>query len=246
MRLWSLAEEERRRSLSKILRLHKNPASVQIIRAGRQEPQRPPVSAAGFIPLDGTEVQSDVGVYGIGQEERMGIQVGRSTLVVEYDRGFRDGKANAETLLREEHRENLSRDRARVDTLLTSVTEQIASFQEKAEQTAIRFALAVAERIVKREVKLDDQIVLREIKDALRRVLGAERVTIHVHPADEEVVRNHRASITAGSDSIREILIEADDAIAPGGCIIESGSGNVDARIETQIKKIEASILEQT
>ena len=232
--------------MSKILRLHKNPGTVQIIRAGRQEPQYPSVSAAGFVPLENTEGQSDSSVHGAGQEESAGIRVGRNVLAEEYEHGFKDGKATVETMLREENRANLSRERARVDTLLTSVTEQIASFHEKAEQTAIRFALAVAERIVKREVKLDNQIVLREIKEALRRVLGAERVTIHVHPAEEEAVRSHRTSITAGSDSIREILIEPDDSIAPGGCIIESGSGNVDARIETQIKKIEASIFGQT
>jgi flagellar assembly protein FliH len=58
-------------------------------------------------------------------------------------------------------------------------------------------------------------------------------------------VREHRAAIASGSDSIRDMVIEADEKVERGGCILESDSGNVDARISTQLKKIEETLLDK-
>jgi flagellar assembly protein FliH len=47
-------------------------------------------------------------------------------------------------------------------------------------------------------------------------------------------------------DGIRSILFEEDDSIQPGGCLIETNQGDIDARLESQVRVIEGDIRKVT
>ncbi len=170
------------------------------------------------------------------------VQADPAALEREHDRGYAEGYKAAEGRVRSECDQKLEEEKLRIGLLLANVQEQLDSFEKRAERTVIRLAIAVAERILKREAAIDQETVLRQIREALRRVMGVGSVRLRVNPADEQIVRDHRAEVLGSSDSVREIIIEADDQIPPGGCILESESGNVDARLATQLKKIEAAL----
>jgi flagellar assembly protein FliH len=70
-------------------------------------------------------------------------------------------------------------------------------------------------------------------------------VKLRVHPDDESTLRQRRVEVSSAIDSLREVVIEADDKIERGGCIVESDSGNVDARLSTQLRSIELVLFEQ-
>jgi flagellar assembly protein FliH len=130
----------------------------------------------------------------------------------------------------------------RIATLLERIAHQTSQYMCGLEQEAYRFALAVAERIVKREITLDDSVVMRQVRDAIHRIIGVETITIRVHPDDETLVRSHRPALLSSSDSVREISVEGDDTVERGGCILASATGNVDARIGSQLRQIESAL----
>ncbi len=166
----------------------------------------------------------------------------RETFEREYQRGYADGRraaAEAAELVRRQTRQQVIEE---YDQLTLSIGAAMAGFQERLEQDLFRFALAVAERIVRREVMMDNATVIRQVKDAIRRVVGVESIRLRVHPRDEEMIRQHRPAIIASVDSLRDLVVEPDDTMEPGGCIIDSSSGNVDARISTQIQQIETAL----
>lgn len=162
-----------------------------------------------------------------------------------YERGWKHGKAETEQQLRLEMEQAIANERERISKFLTSLEEQLRDFHAKVEESVVKFSLAVAEKIVKREIIRDQEFVLTQVREALKRVVGVARVKLRVHPNDEAVVRRNRTTVTEGADSIREIIIEIDETIEPGGCIIESESGNVDARLSTQLKQIEETLMER-
>jgi flagellar biosynthesis/type III secretory pathway protein FliH len=55
-------------------------------------------------------------------------------------------------------------------------------------------------------------------------------------------LRDRRNDLLASGEGVREIMIETDDTVERGGCIIESASGNIDARIATQLAQIETAL----
>jgi flagellar assembly protein FliH len=150
--------------------------------------------------------------------------------------------ADDERLRREIERAR-AEERQRVDQFLASLEEQLYHLQRSFEEHVVKCALAVAERIVKREIARDQEFVLTQVREALKRVVGVSRIQLRVHPSDEALLHHRRAGLMEASDSLREIAIEVDETIEPGGCIIESESGSVDAQLSTQLKQIEEALL---
>ncbi len=169
-----------------------------------------------------------------------------------YERGFEEGRQSAieelekefEEKLHAEQRVTLIKTIGQLETLIANIQKEFFQLQAKSEEVVLKFALAVAQQILKREVLCDNSIVLNQLRESLRRVLGVENIKVRVNPEDEAIVRENKPAILSASDSLREIVIESDDKVERGGCILESESGNVDARISTQMKKIEAALID--
>ena len=160
----------------------------------------------------------------------------------EYERGFADGLAQAEARIRREYAERAATHAGRIDALLSSMQGQLWHLYERIERDAFRFAIAVAGKIIKREVAADDGTSVRQVQEALRRVVGVDAVRLRVHPSDEQVIRDHRPEILSGAEAVREFLVEADETVEAGSCIVECASGNVDARWTTQLRQVENAL----
>ncbi len=139
-------------------------------------------------------------------------------------------------------------DRAR--SIVASI-EAIHSRAEATRSSAIRDAgaelielsLLVARKIVGGACA-DSRAVVAETVPRLLSLLGNARpLLLSVSPADLEAVRaalGHETSAAPGvgiaSSGVR---IEADPAIQPGGCVLETSSGWIDARIESMLAAME-------
>jgi flagellar assembly protein FliH len=162
-----------------------------------------------------------------------------------YGRGRVEGREEAEAGFKQVLADCRLQTDERIGALLGAMGGQLRLFGESLEHGAYQFALAVAARIINREVAIDNDTIVRQIKGAIRRVVGVETIRLRVHPDDEEIVREHRAVFLSSAGNIRDMVIEVDDLLEPGGCIIESSAGNVDARISTQLSQVATALLDQ-
>jgi flagellar assembly protein FliH len=216
------------RTRVKLVRVHK-PQPVHVEPVGGQEDSFSPFGGTASAPVGQT-----ASVLAAPDPEE--------ALSDAYDRGVEEGERRADAEFREALERLRIEEDQRISTLLVGMTDQMKVLQRTVEQDAYRFALAVAERIIKREVTLSDDIVILQIKEAMRRIVGVESIKLRVHPSDEAVVHEHRAAFLSSLGNVRDLVIETDEAMERGGCIIESASGNVDARISTQLRQIESSL----
>jgi len=161
-----------------------------------------------------------------------------------YERGFREGYETAWQSFQQQVKLN-TESLNRFAQIVEQLTQEQKRLQQEIDSAVIALALAIAERIIKREVQLDETIVLKQIKDAIKRVIGVERVKIRIHPEDEKTIREHKPELLMAADSVREAIIETDEKVERGGCILESDSGNIDARLTTQLKALETALLKQ-
>jgi flagellar assembly protein FliH len=160
----------------------------------------------------------------------------------EFKAGFDEGRRFTEKTLRDDLAAQMAESRDVIGTLTANLLQQYEELYAAAERSVVKLALGIAERIVKREVVFDNEVVLRQIHEGTKRVIGVERIKIRVNPADEQYVREHRSQLLTSADSVRELVIEVDENAERGGCILESDSGNVDALIATQLERIEAAM----
>jgi flagellar assembly protein FliH len=107
------------------------------------------------------------------------------------------------------------------------------------EADLVQLALAVARKIVDREVSLGPEAVTRIIRQALSRVEHAGRIVIKLNPTDLELLADIKPRLLSGLPEGGRAAFEADAGIARGGCLIETDVGEVDARIERQFQVVE-------
>jgi len=162
-----------------------------------------------------------------------------------YAKGFSDGVAEGVASGAEENEAYQAALMQRSDELLESLGGLNERLRTEAETSVIALALEISARIMKREVELASP-VLGQIREALKRILGVEKVKIKINKADEELVRSHKNELHQTADSVKEFVLDVDDKITEGGCILESELGNVDARLETQLRQIESALREHT
>jgi flagellar assembly protein FliH len=120
--------------------------------------------------------------------------------------------------------------------------DEIAKFRPRlrreAEQDLIRLAMAIARRIIRRELAIDPEALHGLILGALEKLQGQEICRVRVHPS-------HAAAVTAclkqiASASPVEVIPDASREM--GTVIFETDRGNLDASVESQLREIERGL----
>ena len=154
-----------------------------------------------------------------------------------YQRGLREAEDRFKEQL-----EALSGQSARVlEKSLTEFDQLQRKIFADAEKQVAKLALEIAKKIVRREVRIDEQIVLAMIKVAMSYVSDGRKIKARVNPADLKTIRTHfpRGGDFESSSPPPEWV--ADPAIERGGFVIESDVGMVDGRLGQQFQEIEKS-----
>lgn len=108
------------------------------------------------------------------------------------------------------------------------------------EQEVVHLVLEVVRRILKIEPLINEQVLIRVVKDALQRLGKQVDVHIYVNPEDVELLH---FSLSQIEELALEIVIDADPQMAVGSCRILSRAGEIDANLTTQFDAVVRSFL---
>ncbi len=115
-----------------------------------------------------------------------------------------------------------------------------------AEQAVLKIAIALAERIVKEKVEIDEEAVLQTVREALSLAADRQEIVLRVHPDDLALVKEHQSDWLAKLDDADSIRMEGDSRVTRGGCLVETETGEVDGRIEKQFQTMTRTLIEST
>jgi flagellar assembly protein FliH len=206
-----------------------------------EEHQRRPEgfqSGSGFAAVDPSSVEAHC--EQLLQEARLKVaEIEKKA----YEKGFAEGQKAGievgermgEALLKQYSANLVALNKLRKDLFATS------------EREVVRLSLEIARKIIKREVAIDEELILTLVKVALARVADQAMVTVRLNPKDYHSIERHHAAGISGSDVgtlTESIRLVEDPLIARGGCIIETESGTIDARVEEQLREIERGFFE--
>ena len=109
------------------------------------------------------------------------------------------------------------------------------------EQEVVELALAIARKIICREIEVDKEIVVCVARKALSKVEDPGNVKIKMNPTDVQFVNQTKYKLSEMIGNIDNVTIEPGENIRSGGCVIETNLGEIDARIEKQLQAVEES-----
>ncbi|MDR2468503.1 MAG: flagellar assembly protein FliH [Spirochaetaceae bacterium] len=132
----------------------------------------------------------------------------------------------------------------RTQVILERLQDKRSEVIAEAEQQIVDLTLVLARKIVKTISESQRTVVIENIKEALAKVKSRGKITIKVNLADLELSTAHLADFTRTIEGAGNIQILEDTSVDPGGCVIETDFGEIDARIASQFAELEARILE--
>lgn len=162
--------------------------------------------------------------------EKEGLQRG-------YDEGFAKGHEEGMYAAADECRDHIERFARSLCEAVARVDAAMEDWYARAEDQLALLAVQIAAQVLGKEIKQDPASVLPFVKQALRQVALADQVRIRLNPLDLDAVRDHEKDLLAVAPSVTRMEL-TDDRTIPGGCIIESDAGAIDASIRAQLDLI--------
>ncbi len=170
--------------------------------------------------------QAERGSRDIEEEAR------RSGLAEGREKGFLEGRAEHERLVE------------RLHVIINKAIERRNEIIEESETQIVNLVIQIAKKVVKVISENQRNVVVNNVIQALRKLKEKTDVIIRVNIADLEMVSSHVHDIIERVEREHHITIAEDSTVDPGGAIIETDFGEIDARIASQLQEIEDQILE--
>jgi flagellar assembly protein FliH len=146
-----------------------------------------------------------------------------------FEEGFAAGVAQAQTQL-DGPAGALAAAAAQLQALRTDAAASV-------EADAVDLALRIAEQAVGAAIAADPELVVEAVRGALRRLVERDRVLILVNPDDLELVRDHVGRLVGELGGIEHCEVQAERRVRPGGAIVRTSEGEVDATLETKLAR---------
>jgi flagellar assembly protein FliH len=115
---------------------------------------------------------------------------------------------------------------------------------DRMESETVRLALAIAKKVIGHETE-HGPIIHHVLKAAMKQVVDPRHLTIKLNPKDIDTASVFKQELLLADDCGAVLRLETDEMIQRGGCIVETKLGDLDARIDQQIKIIEELLKDQ-
>lgn len=113
------------------------------------------------------------------------------------------------------------------------------------EKVAVRLGVAVAEKLIHRQLTIAPDIAVNMIGNALRLAAGQPQLTVYLHPDDLAAWGDRAPQIIQSLTSCADTTLVPDQQVTRGGCRIETRHGEIDARVETMLHRIAEELVQE-
>jgi flagellar assembly protein FliH len=163
------------------------------------------------------------------QEKKEALDAGRNA---GREEGYAQGQAEVERLIQ------------RTQTVLERAQDKRGEILVETEQEIVDLVLLLTRKVVKAITESQRTVILQNVVQALRKVKSRGNVIIRVNMADLKLTTEHTKNFIHMMEGTKNIQVVEDSTVDPGGCIIETDFGEIDARIASQLAELEAKIME--
>ena len=163
---------------------------------------------------------------GDARGEAKGLEVGLATGASQAARGYDEA-----------HREQFEATAAALENLVSTAKTEIDQWFEEAEKRHAILAVEIARRALVQELAMHEDAILDIARNVIAEATDSTHIRLRVNPSRVGHLEGRRHELIEALSHIRDIEIVSDSSIH-AGCILESDSGVIDARIEHYLHRL--------
>jgi flagellar assembly protein FliH len=152
-----------------------------------------------------------------------------------FEQGRREGERAAHAEMEAGLTGKLAEERKRVADVLREFRETRNRYFSDAEREVVRLALAIAARVLHREVQLDPLLLTGVVRVALSQLADRSGVVLCVPEADVALWQDAFSGMEPGDRP----AITGTASLARGECVLETSVGSVELGVTAQLEEIE-------
>jgi flagellar assembly protein FliH len=123
---------------------------------------------------------------------------------------------------------------------METLREPFQKLDEAVEAELVHLAIAIAGRVVRREIKHDPEQIITIIREAVKMLPSAsQKITLILHPDDAELVK----SVLKLDESLPPWRLSENPLMSRGGCIVETETSRIDATLENRLAEVIDTVL---
>ena len=158
-----------------------------------------------------------------------------SELPRRHETGRREGRAEGEKTGADTSAAALQPVLERFTATIAELASYRARFRRDSEPELLRLALAVAKKILRRDLTVDQHSLLGILKAALETINQAEVLCVRTAPEDAGQLAGRLAALGLPD----QVEVVGDRSLERGSVILDTKRGQIDASVNTQLAEIE-------
>ena len=153
---------------------------------------------------------------------------------------YQQGQAAGEAAAKQAAMQRLEPVLTSLSNIATALAGSGPKFRKEAEEDTVKLAIAIARRVLHRELATDPEAILGVVIAAFQKLNARETHRLRVSPADAASLLEHRARLNLPPG----IEIVSDTGIPLGSAIFETSRGELDASVDTQLAEIQRGFVD--
>jgi flagellar assembly protein FliH len=154
---------------------------------------------------------------------------------------FEQGRQSAQLQLRSELDSGIAKHREQISQAIHAFALERQNYYRRIEGEVVQLALAIARKILHREIQIDPQALAGIVRITLEKLDTGTKVNLHVHPLETAAWRHYFACQT---EAVPAPDVHEDPAVPPGECRLDTSLGSTEVGLESQLKEIETGLLD--
>jgi len=124
-------------------------------------------------------------------------------------------------------------------TYITDLEKKVLFWYSELQKKVLPLALQAAKKVVSQQLSLDPETIVRIVSETLKSVKQSPDITIYVNKLDKDILEENKPTLKKNLEQVKIFTIQERDDIEQGGCVIETDSGIINAKIDKLWESLE-------
>ena len=120
--------------------------------------------------------------------------------------------------------------------------KEVAKVKEELQKVVMPVAIKAAKKIVAAELEVNPKVVLDIVASTLKSISQHKRIVLYVGKQDFDLIESSKSQLKPIFEELESLSIREREDIEPGGCVVETEVGIVNARLKDRWRTLETAL----
>lgn len=126
--------------------------------------------------------------------------------------------------------------------MVSYLEKEVTKVQGELQRVVMSVAIKAAKKIVDVELTTNPKVILDIVTSTLKTVAQHKRIVLYVSRQDFDLIEGSKSQLKPIFEELETLSVRERDDVEPGGCVVETEVGIINARIQDRWRTLETAL----